>query len=499
MPSALTYPGVYIEEIPSGVRTVAGVATSVTAFIGGARKGPTDRAVSINNFGDYERHFGPLHTDSYLGYAVNHFFANGGTEGRVVRVVHPDAAPAAGSGGGLTVQASSAGSWGNVIKLTVRPTPDGRRFALRIADVTDPNKEVVLETYNGLSLATDDACYAGAVLNDPQVSLVVRLSNHDEAPSPGEVTLSGGDDGPVPVLLPDSDEFKNAVNPQTNPRALDALDRLEIFNLLCVPGFTDEGVLAELQKFCEDHRAFLIVDCRQDATVQGLEPGPNSTLVSGPSRKNSAFYFPWVRAGDPLRDNRLRDFPPCGFVAGVYARTDAERGVWKAPAGTEAGLTGSSGLTVVMTDLENGRLNPDGVNCLRQFPVYGRVVWGARTLDGADERASDHKYVPVRRLTLFIEESLYRGTQWAVFEPNDEPLWAQLRLNVGAFMNDLFRKGAFQGRSPREAYFVKCDKETTTQNDVNRGIVNVVVGFAPLKPAEFVVLKIQQMAGQIQT
>jgi phage tail sheath protein FI len=191
-------------------------------------------------------------------------------------------------------------------------------------------------------------------------------------------------------------------------------------------------------------------------------------------------------------------FVPSGAVAGIFARTDAQRGVWKAPAGQDASFVGVSQLSVPLTDDENGELNPLGVNCLRAFPIIGRVVWGARTLQGADQLASEWKYTPVRRTALFIEESLYRGTKWVVFEPNDEPLWAQIRLNVGAFMHNLFRQGAFQGSSPRDAYFVKCDKETTTQNDIDLGIVNILVGFAPLKPAEFVVIQIQQMAGQIQ-
>jgi phage tail sheath protein FI len=186
-------------------------------------------------------------------------------------------------------------------------------------------------------------------------------------------------------------------------------------------------------------------------------------------------------------------------VAGVMARTDAQRGVWKAPAGQEASLVGVPQLSVSLTDDENGELNPLGVNCLRAFPIIGRVVWGARTLEGADQLASEWKYIPIRRTALYIEESLYRGTKWVVFEPNDEPLWAQIRLNVGSFMHDLFRQGAFQGKTPREAYLVKCDKETTTQSDIDHGIVNIVVGFAPLKPAEFVILKIQQLAGQIET
>ena len=181
------------------------------------------------------------------------------------------------------------------------------------------------------------------------------------------------------------------------------------------------------------------------------------------------------------------------------ARIDASRGVWKAPAGLEAGIGGVQELKAKLTDGDNGILNPLGVNCLRTFAASGHVVWGARTLQGADSLASEWKYVPVRRTALFLEESLYRGTQWVVFEPNDEPLWAQIRLNVGAFMQNLFRQGAFQGTTPKEAYLVKCDKETTTQTDINNGVVNILVGFAPLKPAEFVIIKIQQLAGQIET
>jgi phage tail sheath protein FI len=186
-------------------------------------------------------------------------------------------------------------------------------------------------------------------------------------------------------------------------------------------------------------------------------------------------------------------------VAGLYARIDGTRGVWKAPAGTEATLTGVQGLVYKMSDPENGVLNPIGLNCFRTFPVYGNILWGARTLVGADADANQWKYVPVRRIALYIEESLYRGTQWVVFEPNDEPLWAAIRLNVGSFMSDLFRKGAFQGLTPKDAYLVKCDSETTTQSDIDNGIVNILVGFAPLKPAEFVIIQIQQLAGQSQS
>ena len=244
-------------------------------------------------------------------------------------------------------------------------------------------------------------------------------------------------------------------------------------------------------------RAFFIVDAPASATdVAGMVAAASGTDL--PKSDHAAVYFPWTFVADPLKNGKARLTPPGGTMAGLYARTDGSRGIWKAPAGTDANLSGVQSMAVPLTDGENGSLNPLGVNCLRTFPVYGAVSWGARTLRGADQMASEYKYVPVRRLALYIEESLYRGTQWVVFEPNDEPLWAQIRLNIGAFMNGLFRQGAFQGSSPRDAYLVKCDRETTTQDDINRGVVNILVGFAPLKPAEFVVISIQQLAGQIQ-
>jgi phage tail sheath protein FI len=248
-------------------------------------------------------------------------------------------------------------------------------------------------------------------------------------------------------------------------------------------------------------RAFYILDPPQQDGNRDTLTGIKTWLDNNASlrSRNAALYFPRLDLADPINSFRLRITAPSGTIAGLYARTDVARGVWKAPAGTEAGLAGIQSLEYKLTDGENGALNPLAINCLRVFPVFGPVCWGARTLFGADQQADDYKYVPVRRFALFLEESLYRGTKWVVFEPNDEPLWAQIRLNIGAFMQSLFRQGAFQGTSPRDAYFVKCDKETTTQTDINNGIVNIVVGFAPLKPTEFVILKIQQIAGQIPT
>jgi phage tail sheath protein FI len=275
---------------------------------------------------------------------------------------------------------------------------------------------------------------------------------------------------------------------------------VDLFNILCIPpykadGNVDPGVMTSAATYCEEKRAFLIVDPLA-AWDDKNDPKVDFASVLGTNSKNAALFFPRLMQPNPFSDNREEQFAPCGAVAGIFARTDGERGVWKAPAGLDAVLKGVPKLSVSLTDKENGELNPLGVNCLRFMAGAGFVVWGGRTMQGADRLASEWKYIPVRRTALFLEESLYRGTQWVVFEPNDEPLWAQIRLNVGAFMHSLFRKGAFAGTTPREAYFVKCDKETTTATDVNQGIVNILVGFAPLKPAEFVIIRIQQIAGQ---
>ena len=288
-----------------------------------------------------------------------------------------------------------------------------------------------------------------------------------------------------------------------------ALDKADLFNLLCIPPDTREGnvpiaVYQTAMSYCKERRALLIIDApaewsfNKNTAATTAKAGLAALSLSGEAARNAALYFPRVLEADPLRDGQIDTFAPCGIVAGIMARTDTSRGVWKAPAGLDASMNGIQGVNVNLNDAENGMLNPLGINCLRAFPGSGRVIWGARTLRGADQLADEWKYIPVRRTALFIEESLYRGTQWVVFEPNDEPLWAQIRLNIGAFMHNLFRQGAFQGTTPRDAYFVKCDKETTNQTDINSGIVNIVVGFAPLKPAEFVVIKLQQIAGQIE-
>ena len=359
----------------------------------------------------------------------------------------------------------------NLVDDQIVVAPGGDDPSLRITFADGPE-------YAGTDLSDNsDANIAGYQLGiGPTVTAQSGAAPGNDGTPPGPVELQGS---------------------RANKTGIYALEDTDLFNILTIPGQSDPALLAAAITYAEERRSFVIMD--MPANVGTFDEA--RTWLSQPAtgslrHRNVAAYFPRIRAADPLQGNRLRTFPNSGAMAGLYARTDGSRGVWKAPAGTEAGVRGVQALEYVLTDPENGVLNPQGLNSIRQFPAFGPVSWGARTLVGSDALASEWKYVPVRRLALFIEESLYRGTQWVVFEPNDEPLWAQIRLNVGAFMNNLFRQGAFQGVTPREAYLVQCDSSTTTQDDINLGIVNIIVGFAPLKPAEFVIIKLQQLAGQ---
>lgn len=495
-----SYPGVYIEEIPSEVRTISGVSTSITALVGWAAQGPTNRAQRVLSFQDFVRHFGGLDGRSLLGYAVQHFFANGGRDAYVVRLAADDAVTASVAiDAKLVVTAGSPGAWANDYRIeTKQGSLDATRFGLAVIYQPSGRPAVTVESFENLSMQETDRRFVKSIVNAESAYVQVALIGAPTTP-PAPTAAAGfttaGVDGTT--LDPNEAAFESKLDPVGKDGGLYLLDQVDLFNILCVPGETTATVVASLQKYCHDRRAFLVVDSPKGATLAAMQSAPSATVV-GADARNSALYFPWVRAADPLDENRVRAFPPCGFVAGVYARIDSTRGVWKAPAGIEAAVSGAVGTEVPLTDGENGTLTPRGVNCIRTLPVYGTVVWGMRTLHGADDRGSEWKYVPVRRLALFIEESLLRGTRWVVFEPNDEALWSQVRLNVGAFMHDLFRQGAFQGSSPQDAYFVKCDMETTTHDDINCGVVNIVVGFAPLKPAEFVVIRIQQMASQVQ-
>ena len=573
MPAQLTYPGVYIEELPSGVHTITGVATSIAAFLGRALRGPTDVATTINSYGDFERIFGGLWIESTLGYAVRDFFLNGGSQAIIVRLYNTDTTtnpPSAKakmnidikdtsgtSSRNINLEAAYEGKWGSNLRATIdydvsedvalrMGLTKGDLFNLTVTDI-GPNgitekflnisiKESprridrVLENESklvrwdsavsyptsltlGNKSGSDDVTEAeseckeakkkyeaakNASTPDPNLPSLLNDYTTKSSTLASKKTEMGGSDG---VQLTGASNFtQNGAD--TSKKGLYALEQVDIFNILCIPPYDSTGnietaLISASAAYCEKRRAMLLVD--SPSSWKSMQMAKTNVNTIGTQSKNAALFFPRLKQPNQLRNNQMEDFAPCGAVAGIFARTDMQRGVWKAPAGLEASLVGVPQLSVSLTDAENGELNPLGINCLRALPPAGRVVWGARTLQGDDRLASEWKYIPVRRMALFIEESLFRGLKWAVFEPNDEPLWSQIRLNSGAFMHSLFRQGAFQGATPREAYFVKCDRETTNQNEIDSGIVNVVVGFAPLKPAEFVVIKLQQIAGQVQT
>jgi len=525
MPVQPTYPGVYIQEKASGVRTITPVGTSITAFIGRARRGDVNEPVRVQSYAEFERAFGGLWEESTLSYAVQQFFRNGGGDALVVRVVHNDAARAtlsiAGAAGQLQLEARSAGDWGGKLRARVdhqtRPLQGSEQpdtlFNLSIYDSGTGG----IEKFRNVSTEVAHPKFVKRVLE--QSSTLMRIKTGTTVPANRPNLHPDPPAGEDPFSKDPPSSFYATAAPGADGSVIDAndiegdeakkegifaLEKSDLFNILCLPPLTREtdqtpGVWATAIDYCEKRRAILVVDPPSGWTNPSAVEADGAITSVVNRHRNAAMYFPRVKMPDPLKDNSTEEFVPCGIAAGIMASTDVQRGVWKAPAGIETRLNGVTELSVKLTDGENGRLNPLGVNCLRTFRDIGHVVWGARTLDGADMLASEWKYLPVRRLALFLEESLYRGTQWVVFEPNDEPLWAQIRLNIGAFMQDLFRQGAFQGQTPREAYLVKCDKETTTQSDINRGIVNIVVGFAPLKPAEFVIITIQQLAGQIAT
>ncbi len=689
MAISYTYPGVYVQELPSPVHTITGVATSIAAFVGYTPSGIDNRAQAIASFGDFQRLFGGLASDSALGYAVAQFYQNApGQQAYVVRVpkapaATTDAAAASVEFDGLIFTSLSSGAWANgnlLIDVDQGPpvdlTVDQQAFNLTVTNLLDGTTEyfpnvtldtgsmnyvatVINDVDNGSQLvnvsgtATSSPLPASGVVGSPitvagvnqalggsatattaDANLGFQLTTSNPAASSVSaqlpVTVTVFTNGaPIPQSLSGlANQLQQAINsalasasvtgasvqcsvapivvsasPPTLGTALRinaslpnqpdavlelevpsgtgapqnaltglgleagagtphpsfnvahyalgtgnggagwgseatstvagpdgdlpgataligdqgaftgmyALEKVDLFNLLCFPDATRAlpsapgsaalpsteitSIYSQAIPYCDQRRAFLLVDPPPDvATVSGAIDWITTTL--GITDPNGAAFWPQLRLPDPLNNYNLRSFAPCGVVAGVYATTDGSRGVWKAPAGINATLTGAQGLTYTMTDQENGQLNPLGLNCFRSFPVYGRVLWGARTLQGADALASQWKYVPVRRLALFLEESLYRGLQWVVFEPNDAPLWAAIRLNVESFMQTLFLKGAFQGTTPDQAYFIKCDSETTTQTEVDNGIVNILVGFAPLEPAEFVVIQIEQLAGQ---
>ncbi len=378
-------PGVYIEEIPSGIHPIEGVPTSVTAFVGATSKGPVTSPTLVRSFADFTTQYGGLTDGMPLGYAVQQYFANGGGEALIARVE------------------SSAGK-------------------LVDADLSDPALEKL-------------------------------------------------------------------------QRGLWLLDKAERFNILCIPPLADGTDVGKVTwdaavAYAGKRRAFVIVDPPAVwANAQAVTAASLAALVSPAA--NAAVYFPRLQGTDPLHGNQIAVFAPCGAVAGLYARTDQARGVWHSPAGAGANLLGFQGAAVTLSSPETAALDAVNVSAIRAQPAL--AAWGAHTL-APDTVSPQYKYVAVRRLAFYIEQSLDDGLRWAVFEPNTPALWAIVRASVDDFLRGLWRQGGLQGTTADDAYFVRFVPTIVSQRDVDLGRLIMLIGFAPVRPAEFVIIRLTIIA-----
>jgi phage tail sheath protein FI len=538
-----TYPGVYIQELPSSSHTITPAPTSIAAFVGFTHPLQTPPASKVQDtpanvlfsFADYQTLYGGFFScpglPDYVGQAVFQFFQNGGSQAYVVGLTNPSfptasvtltTTPQVTLNAKVPVGDPTTGSTthGMPLQITISNIQSGNT----VADITIAYGPLLPQTQPPSQAQVE--IYRKVNINDLYSTMASSSLVSWESPSPwpsAGASPPGSLSYPVPLSPPGAGSFSYSFAYASMPSPLVSsyidtqmigevftenypLDKVSIFNLLVIPGITDASVLAEGAAYAERKRAFYIVDSPSawlvDAQPTGSDPASpidDLGVLPVPVTPNGAIYYPWLLTSDPVTGLPSTS-PPSGFVAGIFAKEDANRGVWKAPAGLETTLLGTTGVVAsgVMTDAQQGQLNqPWGINCLRQFPSLPPVVYGARTLAYRDSALQNQwGYVPVRRMALFLEQSLYSNLTWAVFEPNDTPLWDALRQEVGAFMLGLFRQGAFAGTTPSNAFLVVCDNTTTTQADIDNGRVNILVGFAPLKPAEFVVVQITQLAGQ---
>ncbi len=541
MPVAVSYPGVYVTEASSTSHVMNGVTTSDTAFVDVFTRGPVNTPLRVTSFAEFATVFGGLWRKSRASYGIYQFFLNGGSTAWVVRVASAKALPSTVDLGSFKLQASGPGLWGNTLQAALQA--NGLAFDLVVREVrppspTQPSAVVNVEVFRGVTLDPDLPPYVAEVVANQSLLVTVvagsvatpsgpptpapvptsqdsiaSAKNAGDAASTKFMPLAGGldDGGPATPDLLGSPADAGTGTPATGMFTLASIAPA-VFNILCLPmmaGFTEAQwttAYSAAVPFCESQRAFFIVDVPDEwdddnemgqvRDVQAWFEGTGGSSAVSNTTNYAALYFPRLKIPDPAANSIPMRTESSGTMAGIYARTDATRGIWKAPAGNNATMLGVLQPIVKIGDPDNGVLNEVGINVIRMFPVVGTVAWGARTVQGADMLESAWKYVNIRRLALYLEQSLLQGTTWAVFEPNDEVLWSSLRLSVGSFMNNLYKQGAFAGSSAKDSYFVQCDASTTTPSDQALGRVNVSVGFAPLYPAEFVVITISQMSNQ---
>jgi phage tail sheath protein FI len=519
LPVTTSFPGIYILELPSNAHTIAAAPTSITVFVGYSHPFKTLHPgvpIEVFSFADYEREFGGFIEsnilDPNLPFAVNQFFLNGGSDAVIVGLVptqYFDAASPPNPTGSIV--AGTLILDGSIQFTALEPT-DRTAITIDIGNIQSgtPNVADITVTYGA-----QQEVFRKVTLDNTSPDFLETRINGIPGGSHLSALVSVGHTGAYPANFTAATGSIHLMPPVGSVGIFDVadygpvfvadslLDKWPIFNILVTPGVTSSVVLSEAIAFAERKLAFVIMDppANNVADPPGSSTAPWIGNYQPPVSTNAALYFPYIQSADPTTGAAI-NLPPSGTVAGIYARTDTNRGVWKAPAGIETTILNSTGVvsTGVLTDQRHGVLNNLGIDCLRSFPGIGTVVFGARTIIYPNTALrTQWGYVPVRRMALFIEQTLKLNLTWVIFEPNDDPLWIAIRTTIEGFMLSLFNQGAFAGTKPSEAFQVKCDSSTTTPDDVNNGIVNIIVAFAPLKPAEFVIIKIAQLAGQPQT
>ena len=501
MPNYLS-PGVYVEEVEAGSRPIEGVGTAVAAFVGLAARGPTNAPTLVTNWAQFVNTFGDFMEGSYLAHAVYGFFLNGGGSAYVVRIGGDAPMPSARAElstakdsklAGYRVTALEAGPGGNQITLEITESKEAAEdtFNLKVSAPGQPE-----EVYEGITTKKGKNNVVTAVKEQSKLIMIEEIgaSSLERVPAKGKVSLTGAES--TKQLRVSPEDYVGDAADRTGFGGLEAIDPV---TMLCVPdlmavyqrGLIDlEGVQAV--------QTAMIAHCElmgDRVAILDAPPGLNAQQVRewrvdkvGYDSKYAALYWPWIKVFDPVSGQGIH-VPPAGHMAGIWARTDDTRGVHKAPANEV--VRGALSLELQITKGEHDQLNPVGVNCIRAFPGRGIRVWGARTL------SSDPawRYLNVRRLFNYVEESILEGTQWVVFEPNDQNLWQRVKRTINAFLVRVWLDGALFGATPGEAFWVKCDGENNPSETIDAGQLIVEIGIAPVKPAEFVIFRIAQFSG----
>ncbi|WP_431981362.1 phage tail sheath family protein [Streptomyces qinglanensis] len=516
MPSYLT-PGVYVEEVQSGARPIEGVGTAVAAFVGFAESGPFHTPTLVTNWDQYVQTFGAFARGTYLAHAVYGYFANGGGTAYVVRVGGPSPEAAAGEGG--TTTAAPAGSG------TPEPTPIGGFLVSArsgaegdlAVEVTEPEGEnppedrfrlvvrhngKVAETYDASTRKNVKSYLVTQTRDSKLIEVAERPGASASRPEQQSATLATAPAGaPAPGTPPDGvarldpAEYVGDAAARTGFAGLEAIDEI---TMVAVPDLMSAHQRGDIDaEGVKTVQLAVVSHCEQmgdRVAVLDTPPGLPAQRIrtwrndeAGFDSPHAALYYPWIKVFDPSA-GRNTLVPPSGHVAGVWARSDGERGVHKAPANEV--VRGAVDLETRLSKGEQDLLNPIGVNCVRAFPGRGIRIWGARTL------SSDPawRFLNVRRLFNYLEESILLGTQWVVFEPNDDRLWSSIRRNITGFLTEEWRRGALFGRTAEEAFYVKCDRENNPPESIDLGQVVCEIGVAPVKPAEFVVFRLSQFS-----